>query len=121
MGIVWAAARFSLLCSDIFRDYEADYSGTLSMEEAELQAQEGGRRWREADEEEADEEEEGRGTLFLVLGMASPFIYPHSAAPLCAQCSVLTFSVLSLIYFLISSVLKLHRHAIEACKILRLS
>lgn len=76
------------MCLDIFRDYEADYSATLSTEEAELQAQEGGRRWREADEEEADEEEEGRGTLLLVLGMASPFIYPHSAAPLCALSSV---------------------------------
>lgn len=116
----WADARFSVLCSDIFRDYEADYSATLSTEEAELQAQEGGRRWREA-EEEADEEEEGRGTLLLVLGMASPFIYPHSAAPLCALSSVPTFSVLSLIYFLFSSVLKLHRHAIKACKAPRLS
>lgn len=110
------------MCSDIFRDYEADYSATLSTEEAELQAQEGGRRWREAEEEEADEEEEeGRGTLLLVLGMASPFIYPHSAAPLCALSLVPTFSVLSLIYFLFSSVLKLHRHAIKACKAPRLS
>lgn len=120
-NLFWAAARFSLLCPDIFRDYEADYSATLSTEEAELQAQEGGRRWREADEKEADEEEEGRGTLFLVLGMASPVIYPHSAAPLCARRSVLTFSVLSLIYFLFSSILKLHRHAIKACKAPRLS
>lgn len=93
----------------------------MSTEEAELQAQEGGRRWREADEEEADEEEEGRGTLFLVLGMASPFIYPHSAAPLCAQRSLLTFPVLSFICFLFTSVLKLHRHALKACKIPRLS
>lgn len=109
------------MCSDIFRDYEADYSATLSTEEAELQAQEGERRWREAEEEEADEEEEGRGTLLLVLGMAFPFIYPHPAAPLCALSSVPTFSVLSLIYFLFSSVLKLHRHAIKACKAPRLS
>lgn len=84
----WADARFSLLCSDVFRDYEADYSAALSTEEVELQAQEGGRRWREADVEEA--EEEGRGTLLLVLGMAFPCIYPHSAAPVCAPSSVLT-------------------------------
>lgn len=62
-----------MLCLDIFRDYEADYSAALSAEEVELQLQEeeGGRKRREA-----DEEEEGRGTLLLILGM--PSIYPHS-------------------------------------------
>lgn len=115
----WADARFSLLCSDVFRDYEADYSATLSTEEAELQEQEGGRRWRKADEEEADEEE-GRGILSLVLGMTSPFICPHSAAPLCALSLVLKFLSYP-IYLLFSSVLKLHRHAIQACKAPRLS
>lgn len=47
-----------MLCSDIFRDYEADYSATLSAEEVELQA---------------DEKEEGRGKLLLILGMPSLF------------------------------------------------
>ncbi|KAM6962290.1 voltage-dependent calcium channel subunit alpha-2/delta-4 [Tautogolabrus adspersus] len=41
---------------DIFKDYEADYSATFSAEELELQAEEGGRKRREAD----DEEEAGR-------------------------------------------------------------
>lgn len=59
-----------MLCSDIFRDYEADYSTTLSAEEVELQA---------------DEEEEGRGTLLLILGMpsllasSSPLTMEHGA------------------------------------------
>lgn len=49
-----------MLCLDIFRDYEADYSATSSAEAVELQSEEeeGGRKRREA-----DEEEEGRGTL----------------------------------------------------------
>ncbi|KAI9533633.1 Voltage-dependent calcium channel subunit alpha-2/delta-4 [Dissostichus eleginoides] len=37
---------------DIFRDYEADYSATFSAEEVELQAEEGGRKPREAEVEE---------------------------------------------------------------------
>lgn len=61
-----AGFSFSLLCSDIFRDYEADYSATLSAEEPELQAEEeeeeGGWKQREADEDE-DDDEEGIGTL----------------------------------------------------------
>lgn len=65
----------SLLCSDIFRDYEADYSANLSAEEVELQAEEGGRKRREA------EEEEGREKLLLVLGMPPLFIHPRSVLP----------------------------------------
>lgn len=87
-----------MLCSDIFRDYEADYSAAWSAEEVELRAQEGGRRWWEAYEEE--EEEEGRGTHLLVLGMPSPFISPHSAPRLYSFGSALTFSVSSRLYFL---------------------
>lgn len=65
----------SLLCSDIFRDYEADYSANLRAEEVELQAEEGARKRREA------EEEEGRGKLLLVLGMPPLFIHPRSVLP----------------------------------------
>jgi len=65
-------ARHSLFCSDIFRDYEADYSATFSAEEVELQAEEGGRKPREA-----EVEEEGRGKLYLYL--ACVHIHPHSS------------------------------------------
>lgn len=44
--------RRSVLCLDIYRDYEADYSATSSAEEVELQVEEEGWRQREADEEE---------------------------------------------------------------------
>ncbi len=64
--------RYSVLCSDIFRDYEADYSATSSAEEVELQMEEGGRRQREADDEE---EEEGRGNHLLILGMLPLFCF----------------------------------------------
>ncbi|TMS02723.1 Voltage-dependent calcium channel subunit alpha-2/delta-4 [Larimichthys crocea] len=71
---------------DIFRDYEADYSATLSAEEVELQAEEGGRKRREANDDEDDddddeEEEEGRGKLLLILGMPPFFIHSHSVPP----------------------------------------
>lgn len=56
-----------MLFLDVFRDYEADYSATLSAEEVETQAEEGGNNQREA------EEEEGRGKLFLLLGMPPLF------------------------------------------------
>lgn len=62
----------------------------------ELRAQEGGRRWWEAYEEE---EEEGRGTHLLVLGMPSPFISPRSAPRLYSSGSALIFSVSSRLYF----------------------
>lgn len=68
--------RLSLLCSDTFRDYEADYSATLSAEEGEIQEEEGGRkRW------EADEEEEGRGklTLGMLVCSSSPLPSKHAA------------------------------------------
>lgn len=65
-----------MLCSDIFRDYEADYSATLSAEEVELLAEEGGRKRREA-----EEEEEGRGKLLLILGMPPLVIHPRSVLP----------------------------------------
>lgn len=52
-----------MLFLDVFRDYEADYSATLSAEEVETQAEEGGN----------EEEEEGRGKLFLLLGMPPLF------------------------------------------------
>lgn len=60
-----------MLFLDVFRDYEADYSATLSAEEVETQAEEGGNNQREAENEE--EEEEGRGKLFLLLGMPPLF------------------------------------------------
>lgn len=71
-----------MLCSDIFRDYEADYSATLSAEELELelQAEEGGRQRREADDDDV-EEEEGRGKLLHLLGMPPLFIHPHIVLP----------------------------------------
>lgn len=59
-----------MLFLDVFRDYEADYSATLSAEEVETQADEGGNNPREAENEE---EEEGRGKLFLLLGMPPLF------------------------------------------------
>lgn len=59
-----------MLFLDVFRDYEADYSATLSAEEVETQAEEGGNNPREAENEE---EEEGRGKLFLLLGMPPLF------------------------------------------------
>lgn len=59
-----------MLFLDVFRDYEADYSATLSAEEVETQAEEGGNNQREAENEE---EEEGRGKLFLLLGMPPLF------------------------------------------------
>lgn len=58
-----------MLFLDVFRDYEADYSATLSAEEVETQAEEGGNNPREAE----NEEEEGRGKLFLLLGMPPLF------------------------------------------------
>lgn len=61
-----------MLFLDVFRDYEADYSATLSAEEVETQAEEGGNNPREAENEE-EEEEEGRGKLFLLLGMPPLF------------------------------------------------
>lgn len=54
----------------MFRDYEADYSATLSAEEAEQQAEQGGGVQGE------EEEEEGRGKLLLgmlPLGCPQPF------------------------------------------------
>lgn len=60
-----------MLFLDVFRDYEADYSATLSAEEVETQAEEGGNNPRETENEE--EEEEGRGKLFLLLGMPPLF------------------------------------------------
>lgn len=60
-----------MLFLDVFRDYEADYSATLSAEEVETQAEEGGNNPREVENEE--EEEEGRGKLFLLLGMPPLF------------------------------------------------
>lgn len=69
------------MCSDIFRDYEADYSATLSAEEVELQA---------------DEEEEGRGKLLLILGMPSLFNLSSScsSSPLILEYgAVVLFSV----------------------------
>lgn len=57
-----------MLFLDVFRDYEADYSATLSAEEVETQAEEGGNNPREN-----EEEEEGRGKLFLLLGMPPLF------------------------------------------------
>lgn len=59
-----------MLFLDVFRDYEADYSATLSAEEVETQAEEGGNNPREVENEE---EEEGRGKLFLLLGMPPLF------------------------------------------------
>lgn len=59
-----------MLFLDVFRDYEADYSATLSAEEVETQAEEGGNNPREAENEE---EEEGRGKLLLLLGMPPLF------------------------------------------------
>lgn len=59
-----------MLFLDVFRDYEADYSATLSAEEVETQAEEGGNNPREAENEE---EEEGRGKQFLLLGMPPLF------------------------------------------------
>ena len=56
-----------MLCSDVFRDYEADYSTTLGAEKVEYQTEEGGGKRRKAEEEV--EEEEGRGKLLLILGM----------------------------------------------------
>lgn len=53
------AVRHSLLCLDIYKDYEADYSATWSAEEVELQVEQEG--WKQR---EADEEEEGSGNLF---------------------------------------------------------
>lgn len=50
--------RHSVLCSDVYRDYEADYSASSSTEEVELQVEEEGWKQREADEEE------GSGNLF---------------------------------------------------------
>lgn len=47
-----------MLCSDIYRDYEADYSAASGAEEVELQVEEEGWKQREADEEE------GSGKLF---------------------------------------------------------
>lgn len=72
-----------MLCSDIFRDYEADYSATLSAEELELelQAEEGGRQRREADDDDVEEEEEGRGKLLHLLGMPPLFIHPLIVLP----------------------------------------
>lgn len=58
-----------MLFLDVFRDYEADYSATLSAEEVETQAEERGNNPREAE----NEEEEGRGKLFLLLGMPPLF------------------------------------------------
>lgn len=51
--------RHSVLCLDIYRDYEADYSAASNAEEVELQVEEEG--WKQR---EADEEEEGSGNLF---------------------------------------------------------
>lgn len=50
--------RPTVLCLDIYRDYEADYSAASSAEEMELQVEEEG--WKQR---EADEEEEGSGNL----------------------------------------------------------
>lgn len=52
--------RHGVLCLDIYRDYEADYSATSSAEEVELQVEEE-EGWKQR---EADEEEEGSGNLF---------------------------------------------------------
>lgn len=75
------------MCSDIFRDYEADYSATLSAEEVELQA---------------DEEEEGRGKLLLILGMPSLFNLSSScsSSPLILEYgAVVLFSVFFFFFF----------------------
>lgn len=53
--------KFSVLCSDGFRDYEPDYSATLSAEEVQHQTEEGGRKRREA------EKEDGRRKHLLML------------------------------------------------------
>lgn len=50
--------KHSVLCLDIYRDYEADYSTTSSAEEVEFQVEEKGWKQREADEEE------GSGIIF---------------------------------------------------------
>lgn len=47
-----------MLCSDIYRDYEAEYSAASGAEEVQLQVEEEGWKQREADEEE------GSGKLF---------------------------------------------------------
>lgn len=60
-----------MLSSDVFKDYEADYSTTLSAEEVEHQMEEGGEKRRKSVEEV---EEEGRGKLLLILGMPPLFI-----------------------------------------------
>lgn len=94
-----ADVRYSLLCSDIFRDYEADYSAALSAEEVELQADETvGRKRREADDDD-EEEEEGRGKCLLLLGMPPlpsirshpscllhPFLQSMTSAGVCLFC-----------------------------------
>ncbi|KAM8739878.1 voltage-dependent calcium channel subunit alpha-2/delta-4 isoform 2-T2 [Acanthopagrus schlegelii] len=56
---------------DIFRDYEADYSATLSAEELELelQAEEGGRQRREADDDDVEEEEEAGRILIATTAV----------------------------------------------------
>lgn len=65
-----------MLCSDGFRDYEPDYSPTLSAEKVEYHTEEGGRKRREA------EEEEGRGKPLLILGtLPLFFIYLRSVPP----------------------------------------
>ncbi|XP_070405072.1 voltage-dependent calcium channel subunit alpha-2/delta-4 isoform X2 [Nothobranchius furzeri] len=45
---------------DTFKDYEADYSGTLSSDEVKQQSKKGQRKQRDDDEEEVVEEEAGR-------------------------------------------------------------
>lgn len=47
-----------MLSSDVYRDYEADYSAASGAEEVQLQVEEEGWKQREADEEE------GSGKLF---------------------------------------------------------
>lgn len=60
-----------MLCSDIYRDYEADYSATSGAEEVLLQVEEEGWKQREADEEE------GSGKLFTSSRHALA-CYPHA-------------------------------------------
>lgn len=59
-----------MLSSDIYRDYEADYSAASGAEEVQLQVEEEGWKQREADEEE------GSGKLFTSSRHAFA-CYPH--------------------------------------------
>lgn len=66
----------SLLCSDTYRDYEADYRATLRAEEVEHKA-EGGRKRSEVEE---DEEGRDKTVRFLACVLFESVLHPDFKA-----------------------------------------